>query len=99
MKNQKNQEIMDWRTALLAAQFLWDLEENGVGGNDPTLTFTWRGDWSSYSGQFVIVKRLVRHMVTVSWRCGRPPKRPPMRTWSGTGSSGIPVSEAQEDSR
>ncbi len=79
MKNQKKQETenqRDWRLSLLAAQFLWDLEEAGVAGDDPTLTFTWKGDWYRYSGEFLQVRRLIQRCVTVSWRYERPPKRP-----------------------
>ena len=104
MKNQKNQETKDQRDsriALSAAQFLWDLEEAGVAGDDPTLTFTWRGEWSSYSGQYLKTKRLLADLVTVSWRRGRPPRRPSEDlVWDGKSwYSQLDSSEAQEASR
>ena len=104
MRSQKNQETEDQRhrrIALLAAQFLWDLEEAGVAGDDPTLTFTWKGVWSSSMGPFLVVRRLVRHCVTVSWRYGRPPKRPNAdMVWDGKSwHSQEAVAAAQEGSR
>lgn len=61
---------------LSAARLLWDLEEAGVTASNPTLTFSWCGGWREHSGRFLTIRRLVHHMVTVSWRYGRPPRRP-----------------------
>ena len=104
MKSQKDRETKDqrdWRIALLASQLLWDLEEAGVAGNDPTLTFTWRGEWYSYSGQYLIARRLITHLVTVSWRYSRPSSRPSGDlVWDGKSwHSQLAAPSAQEDTR
>ena len=99
MVSQEDQR--DWALELSAAQLLWDLEEAGVAGNDPTLSFTWTGGWNLYNGQFLITKRLFLAMVTVSWRYGRPPKRPNEDlVWDGKHwHSQLVTAEMQEDSR
>lgn len=99
MLSQEDQK--DWRIALSAAQLLWDLEEAGVAGSDPTLTFTWRGEWSTYSGQYLTARRLITRLVTVSWRYGRPPRRPDEDlVWDGKEwHSQLVRAESQEASR